>query len=252
LLPADALAAACAVAGLDSSGAEVVYQRANTVYKLASMPVIVRLRYTSGSTAVLERLSASVRATQWLYEMGFPAVRPLDVPQPVAAHGFLVTFWHFIPTRPAGRDIAALAGLLRQLHTLPVPPVALPATAPVHGDAHPGNLIHALDRVVLCDWDAVSHGPREQDLIPVRLGYRYGRPEAEWGQLCNVYQVNPSALPLMSVLERMRELRAVAAYLRLADLPQARAEASHRIGDLMSGTQREAWQALNLASRQAN
>jgi thiamine kinase-like enzyme len=29
----------------------------------------------------------------------------------------------------------------------------------VHGDAHPGNLIHAPDRVVLCDWDAVSYGP---------------------------------------------------------------------------------------------
>lgn len=296
-LPADALAVAYAAAGLDSSGAEVIYQRANTVYKLASAPVVARLRYTSGSDAVPERLSASVRATRWLHEQGFPTVRPLDVPQPVAAHGYQVTFWHHIPSAgQAGRDVVALGRLLRQLHALPVPPVRLPATNPlgsiradaaacqwlsdaqrrwltgrcdelwaqyadaesalgcgvVHGDAHPGNLIHAPGRVVLCDWDAVSYGPREQDLIPIRLGYRYGRPAAEWPRLCEIYQADPGGLPLLPLLERMRELRAVAAYLRLPDLPQARAEASHRIGDLMSGTQREPWRALNLALRQAD
>jgi hypothetical protein len=115
----------------------------------------------------------------------------------------------------------------------------------VHGDAHPGNLIHGPERVVLCDWDAVSYGPREQVLIPIRLGYRYGRPPAGWDQLCRIAGIDPRGLPL---LERMRELRAVAAYLRLPDLPQARAEASHRIGDLMSGTQHQPWRALNLAS----
>jgi aminoglycoside phosphotransferase (APT) family kinase protein len=290
-VPADALAAACAAVGLDSSGAEIIYQRANTVYKLASAPVVARLRYTRGSAALLERLSASVQATRWLDEVGFPAVRPVDVPQPVPAHGYLVTFWHYLPSdSPGRRDIEALARLLRQLHGLPPPPVRLPDTAPlgsvradaaaclwltdsqrgwltarcdelegqyagaesalgyglVHGDAHAGNLIHGQGRVVLCDWDAVSYGPREQDLIPVRLGYRYGRAD-EWEELCRFYPVDLGTLPLLPLLERMRELRAVAAYLRLEDLPQARAEASHRIGDLMSGTQREPWRALNLA-----
>jgi hypothetical protein len=295
--PGAALTAACADVGLDSSGAEVIYQRANTVYQLASAPVVARLRYTSGSAAVRERLSASVRATRWLHEQGFPTVCPLEVAQPVAAHGYQVTFWHHIPAAgPAGRDVAALARLLRQLHTLPVPPVRLPATAPlgsvradaaacpwlsdaqrgwltgrceelaaqyqdaesalgcglVHGDAHPGNLLHTPDRVVLCDWDAVSYGPREQDLIPIRLGYRYGRPAAEWPRLCEIYQIDPGGLPLLPLLARMRELRAVAAYLRLPDVPQALAEASHRIGDLMSGNQSEPWQALNLALQQAD
>jgi hypothetical protein len=84
------------------------------VYKLASMSAVARLRYTTGSAAVLARLSASVQATRWLNEAGFPAVRPLDVPQPVAAHGYLVTFWHCILSdEQDGRDIAALAGLLR-------------------------------------------------------------------------------------------------------------------------------------------
>lgn len=131
-LPADALAEACATAGLDGSGAEVIYRRANTVYKLASAPVVARLRYTRGSAALLERLSASVQATQWLNEVRFPAVRPLDVPQPLAAHGYLVTFWHYIPpNEPGRRDIAALAGLLQQLHYLPLPPKRLPANVPL-------------------------------------------------------------------------------------------------------------------------
>ena len=112
-----------------------LYDRANTVYKLASAPVVARLRYTRGSAAVLERLSASVQVTRWLHEQGFPAVRPLDIPQPVAAHGYLVTFWHYIPSAgQAGRDIVALARLLRQLHALPAT-VRLPATNPLGSSA---------------------------------------------------------------------------------------------------------------------
>jgi hypothetical protein len=289
---ASALAAACAAAGLDSSGAEVIYHRANTVFKLASAPVVARLRYTRGSAALLERLTVSVRVTEWLAGQGFPAVRPLDVEQPVPAHRYLVTFWHYVPSggRPR-RDIESLARLLRQLHALSPPPVRLPVTAPlgslredaagcewitesergwllarcdelegryaaadsalgcglVHGDAHPGNLIHGPGPVLLCDWDSVSYGPREQDLIPVRMGYRYGRPGAEWDQLCRCYQVDPGGLSVLPLLERMRELRALAAYLRMADHPRARSELTHRIHDLMSGTHSEPWHALNLA-----
>lgn len=290
---ADALAAACAATGLDSSGAHVIYRRANTVYKLAS-PVVARLRYVGESPAVQERLTSSLQLTRWLNESGFPAVQPLDVPQPVPSHGYLVTFWHYIPSPgfdPDRRDIEALGGLLRELHALPAPPVHLPATNPlgsiradaeacpwltnsqrdwitgrcdelaaeysgntqsvlgyglVHGDAHPGNLIHGQDHVVLCDWDAASHGPLEQDLIPVRVGYRYDRPETEWHRLCRARHIDARHLPLLPLLERMRELRALAPYLRLEDSRSATAEADRRISDLMTGTQRAPWQALTL------
>jgi aminoglycoside phosphotransferase (APT) family kinase protein len=61
-----------------------------------------------------------------------PLSSTLDVPQPVPAHGYLVTFWHYIPSdKPGRRDIEALARLLRQLHALPPPPVRLPDTAPL-------------------------------------------------------------------------------------------------------------------------
>ncbi|GAB3943686.1 aminoglycoside phosphotransferase family protein [Kribbella albertanoniae] len=53
----------------------------------------------------------------------------------------------------------------------------------IHGDAWAGNLLwasHHDPRVaMLCDWDRVSHGPREVDLIPTwHAALRYGRDEA--------------------------------------------------------------------------
>jgi hypothetical protein len=54
--PQAALADACARAGLDAAGATVLYDRSNTVYKLAGPPVVARLRYAPGSAAWRDRL----------------------------------------------------------------------------------------------------------------------------------------------------------------------------------------------------
>ena len=48
----------------------------------------------------------------------------------------------------------------------------------IHGDAWWGNLLRDGDRVVLADWDNVSTGPREIDLIPTLQAPRFGLPEA--------------------------------------------------------------------------
>jgi len=137
--PQDALADACARAGLDASGASVLYDRSNTVYKIAGEPVVVRLRYAPGSGAWRDRLATSVQVTGWLHEQGFPAVRPLDIPQPVEAHGYLVTFWHFLPASgPPWEDVESLGRLLRRLHGLGDPPAELPPARPMsslHEDA---------------------------------------------------------------------------------------------------------------------
>ena len=290
--PELALAEACAKAGLDANGARVIYARSNTVYRLAGRPVVVRLRYAPGSSEWMTRIAASVAVTSWLAGQDFPTVRPLDADQPVTAHGYIVTFWHYVPqVGKQRRDIAVLGRLLRKLHSLPDPPVRLPAAKPlgsvredtqhcewlndaqrswllarcgelerqyattawtlgcglIHGDAWPENLIHTSGGPVLADWDAVSHGPREQDLVPLSIGYRFGRPSSQWERLCEIYGADPSALAGLPVLQRMRELRTIAAYLRAPDHPQARAEATRRITDLMSGIQQQPWQVLNLA-----
>jgi len=291
--PQDALADACARAGLDASGASVLYDRSNTVYKIAGEPVVVRLRYAPGSAAWRDRLATSVQVTGWLHEQGFPAVRPLDLPQPVEAHGYLVTFWHYISANgPPWEDVESLGRLLRRLHGLGDPPAELPPARPmsslredaerctwlsreqrswvlgraeelsrqyaqttwmlgcgmIHGDAYADNVIHTSDGAVLADWDSVSYGPREQDIVPASIRHRFGRPLGEWRQFCAAYGVDPDDLPGLGVLRQMRELRTLVPYIRSTGKPTVQAEVSRRIADLMSGTQPEPWQALNLAS----
>ena len=289
--PDDAFAEACAKAGLDARGASVIYARSNMVYRLANRPVVARLRYAPHSAEWLSRLTASVQVTAWLNTLGFPAVRPLDVGQPVSAYGYLVTFWDYVPeVKTPGSDIDSLALLLRQLHGLTPPPVDLPQTNPLgsllddvnrcawltqtqrswllerseslerqygetpwtlgrgllHGDAYTDNLIHSSDSVVLADWDSVSYGPREQDLVPTRMRRRFGQPASEWSRFCKVYGIDPGQLEGLTVLQQMRELRALSPYIR-TEHPAAQAEVSRRIADLMSGTQQRPWTALNLA-----
>jgi hypothetical protein len=291
--PEQALASACAQAGLNADGAQVIYQRANAVYRLGNPPVVARLRYAPGSSAVLARLSASVRVTGWLNSINFPAVNPLDVPQPVTTDGYIVTFWHYLPAiEQPPSDIAGLAQLLRRLHELPLPSIDLPVTNPlgslvedvrrcqwltgtqrswlleqceelqrqyaettwtlgcglIHGDAYTDNLIHTRDRVVLADWDSVGYAPREQDIVPTSIRYRFGLPASEWDQFCDAYGIDPNRLEGLPVLQRMRELRTLTPYVRTRDHAQAQAEVTRRIADLMNGTQDQPWQALNLAS----
>ena len=292
--PTAALSAACTEVGLDPAGAEVLHDRANTVYKLAGRPLVARIRYTRGSAALMEKLTTLVRVTAWLHELGFPTVSPADVEQPVAAHGYVVTFWHYLAvTAPPWEDVTSLGHLLRRLHRLDLaPPVKLPETSPlgslpedtercdwltasqrswllgrfeelqrhydsatwtlgmglVHGDAYAENIIHTSDSAMLSDWDSVSYGPREQDIVPTSIRHRFGRPASEWHQFCAAYGVDPDELPGLAVLRQMREIRTLVPYIRSTGKPAAQAEASRRIADLMSGTQPEPWQALNLAS----
>jgi aminoglycoside phosphotransferase (APT) family kinase protein len=297
--PDEALAAACAQADLSAGDARILYRRANIVYLLPAAGLVARLRRSSGSPALLARLSASVQVTSWLHGQDFPTVTPaaVAVSQPVSVPGYVVTFWQYLAAvRWPETDVAALARLLRQLHQLPAPPVSLPQTSPfgsladdvrrcawltgrqrswildqcqelggqygritwtlgqglIHGDAYEENLIHTRDgQVVLADWDSVGHAPREQDLVPTSIRRRFGLPTAQWHEFCQVYGVDANALPGFSLLERIRELRTLTAYVR-TNHPQAIAEVRRRLRDLMSGTaaedQAEPWRGFNLAS----
>lgn len=288
-----ALRTACRLVGLESVGATVLYDRSNTVYKLSGQSVVVRLRYAPASAAWMDRLRVSVEITEWLNALGFPAVRPLAMAQPVAAEGYLVTFWHYVePSGPPREDAEVLGKLVRRLHLVEAPPVELPAAKPlsslhedvarcqwldearrswvldrseelsrryettvwtlgtglVHGDAWADNLIWTRDGAVLADWDSVSRGPRELDIVPALIRRRFGRPASEWDRFCAAYGVEPGNLPVLDVLQEMRELRTLVPYLRSTGKPAVQAEVRRRIDDLIDGTQREPWTAINLAS----
>lgn len=124
-----ALEAACAHAGLDARGAVVLHIRANAVYHLPREQVVARVRFTpAGAHAVVDRFTAAVGVTRWLRRQRFPAAEPLDLDQPVTVDGHVATFWKYVTvTGEARRDATALGYLVRRLHNLPRPAVALPA-----------------------------------------------------------------------------------------------------------------------------
>lgn len=117
-------------------------------------------------------------------------------------------------------------------------------TGLIHGDAHAGNLLHASSGVILGDWDSVSYGPRELDLVVTSMWYRYGRSRAEWDAFCAAYGVSPADLPGLPLLQELRELHAIAAYVRNAASDPFRDELARRITSLKDGNRTLAWRAL--------
>jgi aminoglycoside phosphotransferase (APT) family kinase protein len=97
---------------------------------------------------------------------------------------------------------------------------------------------------MLCDWDSVSYGPREMDLVPTSMWRRYGRPRAERDSFCAAYHVSPDELPGLPLLQQLRELQALAAYIRNAADPAFSAELTRRINSLQARTSDTLWQAL--------
>jgi hypothetical protein len=86
----------------------------------------------------------------------------------------------------------------------------------IHGDAYRGNLLHDGHRVVLSDWDEVSIGPREIDLIPTVQGIRFGLSEHERDAFITAYGHDIRTWDGYPVLCEIRELSTMSALLREA------------------------------------
>lgn len=112
----------CRNVGIDHRDAELLRVRSNAVFKLRGKIVV---RITTAPNAAT-RLPLVLAVARWLAQRDFPAVRPADEisEQPVLHGSRVVTFWHYVAVsgRPTTTD---LGGILRSLHLLPMPPVAL-------------------------------------------------------------------------------------------------------------------------------
>ncbi|MFC0862211.1 phosphotransferase enzyme family protein [Sphaerimonospora cavernae] len=127
-----ALADACRQAGLACDGARLLRVHANAIYHLPRENAVARVRNASA----LERMRIAVQTAAWLADQGFPALRPLEVAQPVVVGAHLVTFWEYLPPLDGRQaDVTHLAGLLRALHRHPLPPFPLPSIRPVGNTA---------------------------------------------------------------------------------------------------------------------
>ena len=106
----------------------------------------------------------------------------------------------------------------------------------IHGDAWWGNLLRNGDQVVLSDWDAVSTGPRETDLIPTLQATRFGLPPAQRHAFIKAYGHDIRDWDGYPVLRDIRELSTLSALLRDGSAsPPARCELQARIRSLRSG-----------------
>lgn len=112
----DVLAEACRAAGLDASGAALVRDAENTIYRLRSA-VFVRISRPGQQAAAAREVAVS----RWLNAFGVTAVSALgDIQQPVVCGDRSVTFWAEVPAHRPGKP-AEIAAVLSRLHALPVP-----------------------------------------------------------------------------------------------------------------------------------
>jgi aminoglycoside phosphotransferase (APT) family kinase protein len=115
----------------------------------------------------------------------------------------------------------------------------------VHGDARLGNLLWNQSTVVLGDWDSVSIGPREFDLVNMYQGTRYGRSEADLDAFAQAYGWDIRHWAGYATLRAIRDLQTLGAPLRLAvNRYDVAAELHHRIRGLMAKDETQQWHAF--------
>lgn len=123
------MVAACRAAGLDGSGAELIRLGENALFRLASVPVVVRV---ARGHEWLPTARKEVAVSRWLAGEGFSAARIVeDLEQPLLIDGYPVTFWRQIVEGDRKPAYGELGAVLRDLHTLTVPAgLALPRFQP--------------------------------------------------------------------------------------------------------------------------
>lgn len=124
----DALEQACAAAGIDADGARLLRVGSNAVYRLKP-PVIVRV---SRPGADADQVRRTVAVARWLESVDYPAVRAVDIDQPITVDRHLITFWEAVSDDgDQYASTAEVAEVLVRLHSLTAPDyLRLPELAP--------------------------------------------------------------------------------------------------------------------------
>ena len=114
----DLLKRACSIAGLDADGARLLRLGSNAVYHLAA-PVVVRI---SRHDADQDSARRSVAVARWLASIDYPAVRAIDIDQPITIDGHAVTFWESVSDDgDQYATVAEVAEVFARLHKLEAP-----------------------------------------------------------------------------------------------------------------------------------
>jgi aminoglycoside phosphotransferase (APT) family kinase protein len=138
---------ACAADGLSADDATLMRLGSNAVFHLKA-PMVVRI---SRRDADIDEVRRTLTVARWLESADYPAVRAVDIDQPIVLNGHAITFWKSVSKD--GRQwatVGEVAEVLARLHRLDAPAsLHLPALAPF------GN---AARRISANDW--LSDGDR--------------------------------------------------------------------------------------------
>jgi Ser/Thr protein kinase RdoA (MazF antagonist) len=108
---------ACSADGVSAEGARLLRLGSNAVYQLHSAPVVARIARPDADIASAYR---TVAVARWLESAGYPAVRAIDVEQPLVIGGHAITFWEALRADEYA-TIAEVADVLARLHALAAP-----------------------------------------------------------------------------------------------------------------------------------
>lgn len=164
-----ALMAACRTVGIDAGGAELIRLGENAVFRLRAVPVVARV---GRSLVRLPDTEREIAVARWLEAEAVPAIRPLDVAQPVPADGRPVTLWESASDAEDYGSTAELGTLLRQLHRLDAPPgLDLPPVEPF------SRALRRIDEVPgIAEDDRAFLRSRGADLAEQHAGLSYELP----------------------------------------------------------------------------
>lgn len=137
---ANALAEAAQLVGIDAGDARLMRLGSNAVYRLRE-PIVGRI----ARAGFVDKVRRTVAVARWLKSEDYPAVRALEVDQPVVVNGLPVTFWDAVSDDEDEYATATeVAETLIRLHSLTPPEeLKLPDFDPFGSIAH---------RIAVNDW----------------------------------------------------------------------------------------------------
>lgn len=143
---------ACHAAGLDVHDARLMRIGSNAVYHLTA-PIVVRIPRHDADP---DQAYRTVAVARWLEQVDYPAVRAIDIDQPIEIDGHAITFWKSVSED--GEQYATIrevAQVLAELHRLDAPAdLYLPALEPfdsAYSRIAANNWLGADDRAYLTE-----------------------------------------------------------------------------------------------------
>jgi hypothetical protein len=201
----------CAALGLGADDAKLMRLGSNAVFHLQA-PVVVRI---SRQGADLDEARRTLAVARWLESVDYPAVRAVDVDQPIVLDGHVITFWKSVSTD--GRQYATVgevADLSARLHRLDAPA--------------------SLNLLALREWDVA--------LTAIYYDSFGWHTREDYETFAREYGFDILAWPGYPVMRAVREFLMVTWLVQQAGVGEGVAsEASKRLAALRTGASRKDW-----------